>query len=128
MPLEAVWHLSPQSDAGGPQNLHLLHSSTSREPSPTDTTPLRAHGATMPFLHRDDPAAPRTFAGVVAAGEVIAGPAVRLRSVGVSPGQAVRAAGRRDQVSGYHAGGSERPSRRLGVTPAWGEAPACWSC
>ena len=33
--LEVVWHLSPQSDAGGPQILHLLHSNTSRSRFPT---------------------------------------------------------------------------------------------
>src|SRR5207342_202068 len=87
----------------------------------------------VPLLDRDDPPAAAARAAPVAAGEVIAGPAVRLRAIGGSPGQAVRAAAGRGagpDPRGHQAGGSERPSRRLGVTagPACGEAAACSSC
>ena len=87
----------------------------------------------VPFLDRDDPPAAGALAAAIAAGEVIAGPAVRPRAVGGSPGQAVRAAADRGggpDPHGHQAGGSERPSRRRGVTagPACGEAAACSSC
>ena len=85
------------------------------------------------LLDRDDPPAAGALAAAIAAGEVIAGPAVRPRAVGGSPGQAVRAAADRGggpDPRGHQAGGSERPSRRLGVTagPACGAAAACSSC
>ena len=84
------------------------------------------------FLDRDDPPAAGALAAAVAAGEVVTGPAVGLRAVGGSPGQAVRAAADRGggpDPRGHQAGGSERPSRRLGVTAglACGEAAACSS-
>src|SRR6266851_4304405 len=83
------------------------------------------------LLHRDDPRAAGAFCRVVAAGEVVAGPAVRPGAVAGSEGQAVRAADGRaigDRAAGHQAGGSERPSRRRGVTPgpACAGAAACW--
>jgi hypothetical protein len=35
---EAAWHLPPQGDAEGPQNLHLLHSTASQRPTYTPTS------------------------------------------------------------------------------------------
>src|SRR5260370_29787920 len=86
----------------------------------------------VPLLQRYDPRAAGALAAVVAAGEVVAGPAVRLRSVGGSPGQAVRAAGSRgtgDQAGRPPAGGSGPPARRPGgnARPPCAGGPGPWS-
>ena len=77
----------------------------------------------VPFLDRDDPLAAGALAAFIAPGEVIAGPAVRPRSVGQphdrQSGQLP--AGCRPGSARPSGGGSERPSRRLGVTGG----PAC---
>ena len=79
-----------------------------RDPAPAcgGDAGLQPAQPAVPFLDRDDPPAAGALAAAIAAGEVIAGPAVRLRAVGGSPGQAVRAAADR--------GGGPDPARPSG--------------
>src|SRR5207244_2509091 len=95
-------------------------------------TGLQPAQPAVSLLDRDDPRAADASAGRVAAGEVVAGSAVGLGAVAGSEGQAVRATGGRGvgrPAAGYQVGGSERPSRRRGVTdgpPDDERAATCW--